>query len=748
MKINQLLQSLKSDPKYDLKSKEQNTSEKVLEGFKSKTPGVNQLASKYQVDLSEKEVKTIDDFVKKTDGPLSDKLNTVEIALYKGIDIDEEHLETIHSALTENPDMDIEILIPKSEEAGGTEGKNLDDVIDHLKLPENLKEALKAAIKGGASIEDAVKAVAKQIIDTLPEQYRDTLKGVLESGGLKDLSDAMTLLVKDAALTPTQIKSILAIGVNPDQAMALSSGTLNLQNDAVRIQDLIDAITSSEKGGSSETVDQDALLSALKKLVSGLENNKDSNVSNALATIVNGDQLVKNVISEFLKGVLGDQVQSGNTKVTDESAPDGVDRDSKNDVGASESDVSAQVDTPELDEATIISALEQMLGAISQTSQDILQSFDVKTFIVETITEKSTALQAAFEATKNDLIDLTNPAQVPTQESVQKAINLLEKTIMKSEVSLYTDMPTEKKLLVMSGQLANAQKYLASGDMDKAMSILKETHEQIQKIQINMNPKKIQSFATERVKEALEILKPQEERAQSKSTTIKDEVTKILDTQKDLSGDRSARDILEVLRSLGLNHEVETAEALSKKPDATKMDHINENIKEILLKLMKEDSSNRNIEETLMSLTGQQMMNDSGQNQQGGQRFQFFNLPFEDDLEINNMKVYMTGNNNNETLDYKNSELYFGMTLKHLGETGIKIQIKDEKVAITVMNDHVEAFSKAFSGLEQEVNAIGYEVNIANFESYKAEKPFALTGEIAPSEPYRYDEKKGFDFKI
>lgn len=745
MKINQLLQSLKSEQKYDLKTKEQSIGEKVLENFKSKTPGVNQLASKYQVNLSEKEVKTIDDFVKKTEGPLSDKLNTVEIALYKGININEGNLETIHSALTENPNMDVEILVPlASEKEGmsGTDGKTLDDVIDHLKLPENLKVALKTAIKEGASIEDAVKAVAKQIIDTLPEQYRGTLKGVLESGELKDLADAMVSLIKDASLTPSQISAILSIGVNTDQVPELSSGNLNLQSDAMRIQELIDAITTSEKATDDESLNQDGLLSVLKKMVSELQGNpKDSKGVSLLTSLVNNDQAVKTIISDFLKGTLGEHVQSDASN-TIEGSPVEVVKEN------SESESNEQTTTPELDEATVLHALEQMLGAISQTSQAILQSFDVKTFIVETITEKSAALQADFEAAKDELINLTRTDQVPTEESVQKAINLLEKTIMKSEVSLYTDMGTEKKLLVMSGQLANAQKYLAAGDMEKAIGILKETHEQIQKIQVNMNPKKIQSFATERVKEALELLKPQDERVQSKVSTIREEVTKILDFQKDFNGGRSARDILEVLRNLGLNHEVETAETLSTKSNETKMDHINANIKEILLKLMKEDTSNRNIEETLMSLTGQQMMNDSGQNQQGGQRFQFFNLPFEDDLEINNMKVYMTGNNANDALDYKNSELYFGMTLKHLGETGIKIQIKDEKVSIQVMNNHRDEISKAFIELEDEINSIGYEFDKSNFESYKSEKPFALTGEIVSSEPYKYDIKKGFDFKI
>ena len=579
------------------------------------------------------------------------------------------------------------------------------------------------------------KAVAKQIIDTLPEQYRDTLKGVLESGGLKDLSDAMVALVKNASLTPTQITNILSIGVDPDQVNL----SLGLKSDAVRIQELIDSISASEKASEGKSNSQEDVLSALKQLVSAIQSGSES-VSH-LTSLVNDNQVVKTILSDLLKASSGEQIQSESSETL---GTDGADA-----MGGNSEDEAAELgQAVELDESTVLLVLEQMLGTISQTHQDILQSFDVKTFIVETITEKSATLQAAFEATKDELIQLTRTDQAPTPESVQKAIDVLEKMIMKSEVSLYTDMGTEKKLLVMSGQLVNAQKYLASGDMEKAINIMKETHEQLQKIKVNMNPKKIQSFATERVKEALEMLKPEAERVRVKSSTIKDEVTKTLNLQKDLSGERSARDILEVLRSLGLNHEVETAEALSKKPDGVKMDHINENIKEILLKLMKEDSSNRNVEETLMSLTGQQMMNDSGQNQQGEQRFQFFNLPFEDDLEINNMKVYMTGNNNNETLDYKNAELYFGMNLKHLGETGIKIQIKDEKVAVTIMNDHMEALSKAFDGLKQDVNEIGYEFEVTNLEPYRDEKPFALTGEITPSEPYKYDTKKGFDFKI
>ena len=105
-----------------------------------------------------------------------------------------------------------------------------------------------------------------------------------------------------------------------------------------------------------------------------------------------------------------------------------------------------------------------------------------------------------------------------------------------------------------------------------------------------------------------------------------------------------AREILETLRFLGLNHEMEVAESLEGVDDETQKDWANGNVKEILLKLMKEDAKDRSVEATeqnLMNFSGQQMMNDTGN---GQPPFYFFNLPIMDGEELGNMKVYMTRN--------------------------------------------------------------------------------------------------------
>lgn len=782
MKINQLLQSLKLDTKYDTKSKTQTqtTSESVLENYKSKNNQVNQLASKYQVTLTEKDVKAVDDFMQKSDGTESSKLQTVEVAMYKGIELTEDNLTSIHSALNESPDMAQEILVDSEMTADATP---LDEVVDGLKLPIEIKTELKGYLAEGKTVSEAVKLVAEKLIsDAQSSGNLDaaTLTKFADQMDSKSLTSFVESLNKLMDQMP-ELKAIISSLSEVANGIAAETDGLNQQ-----IQVLIEQIensrlnqtkTAQNDGISTDSTDDNnasnvsdvsdaSMASALKAMIKLMLNRMDAQVGqtsgdrNAKEMLPTHPELSASTLSDILSQENTSDLASSESKAINsvsgisingeiELEGSGLSTDGATDVegttGVDEMSVDGDETANGLDEDMLLEVLSNLLTELQTVSQSIESTFDVKTYIVETVTEKSLALQEAFEAEKTQLINLTNPEIEQTPETVQKAINAMEKLLMKSEVSLYSDMQTEKDLLKLSSQLEEAKSQLSAGNQNKALATLKDVHSALKEIQINMNPRKLQSVATERIRDTYELLKS-EDKAQKETTTIKEQVQTLLDQQKDASGSRSGRDVLEILRGLGLNHEMEVSEELSTGSKQVKAEWMSDNVKEILMKLIKEDTSNRTIEQTLLNLTGQQMMNDS--DQRGQQRFQFFNLPFEDDAEVNNMKVYMTGKNKQNVLDDQNASLYFGMNLKNLGETGISVQIQEGQINMTVMNDNKEAFEEAFGDIQTELQEIGFEgVNI-KFEAYREEKPFALQGEVKQEISYQYDEKKGFDFKI
>lgn len=731
MKINQLLQTLKLENKYDIKTKdkEKSTGETILESFKSKTDAVNSLAEKYQVNLTEKDVKEIDNFMKKADGTTDSKLQTLEVAFFKGVEINTDNLDAIHLALNETPDMEIDLLL----QGEGEGPESLEDLIDNLKLPDELKSALKGYLAEGKSVEEAVRLVAKQILQDLGalnagsagidlSEIEANLKGVLDSGTLETLVKAVSDLLN------------LMEGTEAAVSLPFDSMVQNLS-----LEQLLQYLKVDTELSDKITKGSDELNQRIQVLIEEIMGREVSDKTDSEGESL-GDKNVKVLTAANTGGkvTLHELVNSENTNAeqeTDDEASLGT-----SEAQGSETDASS---TEGISEEALISVLEAIAGSLQSAVEAVEATFDVKTFIVETITEKSYELQQSFEASKNELVQLTDTSQDVSAESIQKAIGLLEKTMLKSEVTLYTDMHTEKKLLVLSSQLTDAKNLLNSEDQEGALKVVKAVNEALKKIEVNMNPQKLQSFATKRMEETLELLKGDDK---EKPETVKQQVQMLLEIQKDTTGARSGRDVLETLRGLGLNHEMEVSEEIATKNQQVKSEWMSSNVKEILMKLMKEESADRSIEETLLSLTGQQMMNDSGQQRQ--QQFHFFNLPFEDDMEINNMKVYMTGKNSSGVLDANNASLYFGMNLKHYGETGVKVEIKDGSVEMTVLNDNVDVFEAAFETMKDEVSELGYPEVKIKVEAYKEVKPFALQGEIQKNERFTYDEQKGFDFKI
>ena len=359
--------------------------------------------------------------------------------------------------------------------------------------------------------------------------------------------------------------------------------------------------------------------------------------------------------------------------------------------------------------------------------------------------------KTTFETFRAETSSLLKAAVAPQNEAamagnLSKVIEKLNQIILKSDVTLFTDMFTEKKLLLMASDLDKAQELTRQGDLSKAQAIVKSAIGLLEQIKFNPSQRRVQVFAQTKIEQLTDALEKPEKTTVRLDAHIKHQ----LEQTRDVQGSKMARDILETMRFLGLNHEMEVAESLENNDFENTKDWNQSNVKEILLKLMKEEVKDRPIEsaqQNLMNLSGQQMMNDSGSREQP---FYFFNLPIMDGEELGNMKVYMKGASKSQQMDWKNAELYFGVTLKASGPLGIKVKIQQQKVTLQVMGDDLSGIRGPLERVMEELESIGFSKGDVNFSSYSKDTGIVIKPQLETSKSAQNftNDGKGFDFKI
>ncbi|HSN66857.1 MAG TPA: hypothetical protein VLS94_09455, partial [Fusibacter sp.] len=392
-----------------------------------------------------------------------------------------------------------------------------------------------------------------------------------------------------------------------------------------------------------------------------------------------------------------------------------------------------------------------LLENTGTTLNTLMETMSLKTYLVETTTEATMRAKTTFETFRAETASLLKAAIAPQNEAamagnLSKVIEKLNQIILKSDVTLFTDMFTEKKLLLMASDLDKAQELTRQGDLAKAQAIVKSAIGLLEQIKFNPSQRRVQVFAQTKIEQLTEALEKPEKTTVRLDAHIKHQ----LEQTRDVQGSKMARDILETMRFLGLNHEMEVAESLENNDFETTKDWNQSNVKEILLKLMKEEVKDRPIEsaqQNLMNLSGQQMMNDSGSREQP---FYFFNLPIMDGEELGNMKVYMKGASKSQQMDWKNAELYFGVRLKVSGPLGIKVKIQQQKVTLQVMGDDLSGIREPLERVMEELESFGFSKGDVNFSGYSKDTGIVIKPQLETSKSGQNftNDGKGFDFKI
>lgn len=397
-----------------------------------------------------------------------------------------------------------------------------------------------------------------------------------------------------------------------------------------------------------------------------------------------------------------------------------------------------------------------------QAEMQMASFLTTKDLVVTEITQKLSQAAAHFQNTKREIVrNIENVVKVAEANRgnvvagvgplLESTIDMLDKAILKSDITMLTDMETEKQLMKASSDLAEARRFLAKGENSQAAAVLKGVQARLNALNWRPSDVRVQHFLTgesifaDKVPHASRLLPQIAEAAQHFQ-----------------SHPPSARNTFEFVRSLGLNYESELAQSFTdshqrERGQGQGQDNLHKNLKAALLQLGKtaEKGSSQVVEQALQNITGQQLLSKPEAGNQPQSMFMQLPLMLQNGLE--NVKLFVNSKNEGQKVDWENCSLYFLIETKKLGPTGIHITAVERNLSITIKNDQPqirERLDSIVATCKENLAEIGYNivgVSFAKFTEQKKEEqlpavPNAAANTTQPSESS--PAVKGFDLKI
>lgn len=365
---------------------------------------------------------------------------------------------------------------------------------------------------------------------------------------------------------------------------------------------------------------------------------------------------------------------------------------------------------------------------------DIIKTNNFRQFLVGKTNEKMTEVRKEFDSFQKESVKilnniLDNNNLKDNENNLKKLIKNFEKVIMKSDITLYTSMGEEKELIEMTSKLELAKEYVSKGKLFESKEILKEIKKSLDKIDFKPKDTKVKAFMK---KEANKILFNDK----GKVKNIYDKISR---------PNKGVRDQLEVLRSIGINHESEAIQNIEK--NNIKNIEMN-NLKNMLLSITKSygDKEVLAIEETVDKITGNQLLNKL----EGKSSIQHMNLtiPYMQEDKIRSLDLYVNSKKENEKIDWKNSTLYFVIDLNKYGKTGIKISSTNKVININIKNDKPEFKTNTldvFNSFLDELSDEGFLRGRVSFSKFNDDTKEAI--DTVKTRGINLS-KKGFDIRI
>ena len=306
---------------------------------------------------------------------------------------------------------------------------------------------------------------------------------------------------------------------------------------------------------------------------------------------------------------------------------------------------------------------------------EIINTDNFRNFLVETTTKEMINVKNEFKVFKSENLKLIDQIVIdldenkkPESSDLLKVIDNFEKVIMKSDITLYTSMKQEKELIKLASKLELAKEYLDDNNQNKAKSLLKEVKKELDKINFEPKDIKVKSFMK---KEANKILFNEKSNYKDVYNTFSKK-------------NKGVREVLEVLRATGINHDSEMVQKIEKS-DFNKLEI--SNLKDVVLNVMKANEGKvlGELKNVVNNVTGNQFQNKLEVKSNIQQMH--LSIPYEVNSKIQSLDLYIKSKKENEKIDWKNSTLYFVINLKKYGETGIRISATNKVVNMNIKND-------------------------------------------------------------
>lgn len=771
--------------------------------------------------VTKEAVQELRDFFEKAQGSAAAKLDTVKALVNKRLEVTQSHLRPIHEALHGRPlnevltdlakEINPEFDIAKNEQNDAqkrTETENIAKAARTGNAETTAKELTELLQKNRELVEKApdlklaIEKVRSEIVKNPAigrELAQKIEKAAYEAEKLQSIGkDRLIQALQNAEeqLLEKDERSLQAI----KQMKETVQNETNIQRVTNALRDLLKTnkdIGSEIKSSIEKMINQASQLDQagrerLSKILEQAANNQK--LSTILAGIVdqesakeetNPSMLIKEALKQIQKAA---NLEQALTQIQKEiiSNPD---LDIKT-VGKIEKAV--EHSTQLLDKGRELGARQQITNALNEIEQELanteptqqpvetkgahselLNQFEqneqfqtlplgTKNILVTKVTQKLAQAAHDFrelkrEITRNlDTIErLANiykkNAYPQAKQILQTTINKLDNEILKSDMMLFTDMKTEKQLMQASTQLAEAKKLLAKGNHAEAAKIVYDIKTLVDKINFKPSEQKVMHFVS---KESRNL----EEHSSSQ------QLLKYFDetARSNVRQEPSARQMFEMVRSLGLNHDSDLAKSLVFEETSTQhgQDHQNqqENVKATLMKLALAggDEASTKIaqqaEQALNNLTGQQLLSksDSGNTLQS----MFFSLPLLLGEKPENLQVFVNSKKEGQQVDWENCNLYFLIETKKLGDVGIMLSSTERNLSITIKNDK-PGFKQKMEPLatitKEKLQEVGYSVNSINFTrmtTIASQQQSSTNNEEQQTELRPVFTEKGMDFKI
>lgn len=394
-------------------------------------------------------------------------------------------------------------------------------------------------------------------------------------------------------------------------------------------------------------------------------------------------------------------------------------------------------------------SIPQVPKEVYPLNDDFIASLPIqsKDFIVTQISERLSQMAIDFKDVKRDITRnlqtiqslLDQNKQLPAAQAkplLEATIKQLDNAILKSDMMLYMDMGTEKKMLKASSQLAEAKKFLENGDRTQAAKIVHDVKNSIEKIIFKPSETRVQHFVSKQLMQ-LEAPEPTTQLARTMETSMQ----AVRDTA-------SGRQMFEHLRNLGLTYESDQAQSLIAKAKA--QEGADSSMKNALLKLTQANQDQalaQKADQAMTQITGQQLLSKTDSSLQS----MMFTIPFLLQDQAEQVKIFVNSKNEQQKIDWENCQLYFLLETKKLGDVGIMLSAVERTLSITIKNDRPD-FKEKMTPIalkaKDRLNDIGYKIGAIQFTPFTEEKIVEASKKAEPKRQIPNFTERGYDFSV